>query len=217
MCEAVKPLSEFYPKPTGRYGVASSCRLCQRAKATSWYRSNIERDKARCLAYREKNRETLRLYAVEWRKANPEKRRQIAKNWEKSNPDAVKAIAARKKEKLKSTLNGRLRISIGTTIRHAIRGKKKGRPTFEVLGYSVEDLKRHLESKFLPGMSWDNYGPRGWHIDHIVPLSAFNFECVDHIDFKRAWALSNLQPLWAEDNERKGNRLSAPFQPSLAI
>lgn len=75
----------------------------------------------------------------------------------------------------------------------------------------------HLERQFLPGMTWENHGRFGWHIDHIIPLSAFNFETPDHIDFKRAWALSNLQPLWWQDNLKKRAKIEGAFQPSLAI
>ena len=73
----------------------------------------------------------------------------------------------------------------------------------------------HLEVRFQPGMSWDNYGE--WHIDHIVPLAAFNYETPDDLDFGRAWALENLQPLWAKENIRKWCRLERPFQPSLRL
>jgi hypothetical protein len=64
-------------------------------------------------------------------------------------------------------------------------------------------------------MTWENYGD--WHIDHKIPVSAFNFSKASDIDFKRCWKLSNLQPLWAAQNVSKGNKLERPFQPSLAF
>jgi len=72
-----------------------------------------------------------------------------------------------------------------------------------------------LEQQFLPGMSWDNYGE--WHIDHIIPVAVFNYSSVDHIDFSRCWALSNLRPLWAADNLHKNAKLTEAFQPALAL
>jgi len=63
----------------------------------------------------------------------------------------------------------------------------------------------HLESKFLPGMTWNNRGD--WHIDHVRPLASFSFETAQCPDFKAAWSLSNLQPLWALDNIRKGAKV----------
>jgi hypothetical protein len=65
-------------------------------------------------------------------------------------------------------------------------------------------------------MSWENHGTV-WHIDHIIPKSVFNYTDAEHIDFKRCWALKNLQPLWAGENMSKGDSLVKPFQPSLAI
>ena len=82
------------------------------------------------------------------------------------------------------------------------RGITKGGKTFEILGYTPTDLMNHLESQFVEGMSWDNRGE--WHIDHIRPISSFDFDSTDHPDFKECWALSNLQPLWASDNIKKG-------------
>ena len=66
-------------------------------------------------------------------------------------------------------------------------------------------------------MAWDNYGLHGWHIDHIFPLSVFNYTKPEHIDFKRAWALKNLQPMWAKENYQKHNKLEKPFQPCLPM
>jgi hypothetical protein len=74
---------------------------------------------------------------------------------------------------------------------------------------------RHLEKQFLPGMSWENMGE--WHIDHKIPIAAFNFEKPEDIDFKRCWALKNLQPLWKSENCIKGAKIDKPFQPSLNL
>lgn len=71
--------------------------------------------------------------------------------------------------------------------------------------YTVEDLRAHLESQFEPGMSWSNYGRGGWHIDHIRPVSSFEFTNVNDADFQRCWALSNLQPLWEAENLSKSD------------
>lgn len=67
----------------------------------------------------------------------------------------------------------------------------------------------HLESKFEPWMGWDNFGFYGWHIDHIKPLAAFDYQTPDDPQFREAWALSNLRPLAAVDNWKKGSK----FEP----
>ena len=80
---------------------------------------------------------------------------------------------------------------------------KHGR-TYGGTDYTPEELKEHLESQFTDGMSWDNM--KDWHIDHIRPVSSFNFTTTECEDFKKCWALNNLQPLWSKDNLSKGNK-----------
>lgn len=71
----------------------------------------------------------------------------------------------------------------------------------DLVGCSPEFLIKYLESKFTKGMSWDNYGFRGWHIDHIKPCASFNL--FDDIEVKKCFHYSNLQPLWMKDNMSK--------------
>ncbi len=101
---------------------------------------------------------------------------------------------------------------LATDLKH--RGtNKRNRKWQQILGFTIEELKTHLERKFTDGMSWDNYGK--WHVDHIIPKSRFNYTSTEDPDFKRAWALKNLQPMWAHDNFVKHNRLAKPLQPCL--
>lgn len=93
--------------------------------------------------------------------------------------------------------------------------KKNGKSWRDCVDYSISELKTHLEKKFKKGMGWDNAGK--WHIDHKIPKSAFNYSSMDDLDFKRCWALSNLQPIWKEDNLKKAAKLKKPFQPALKI
>ncbi len=94
----------------------------------------------------------------------------------------------------------RLESAFRANIWHALKkGNTRGRIVRRV-GYSIADLMAHLESRFQPGMTWQNYGK--WHVDHIKPVSRFN--CLDPVEFAACWALSNLQPLWARDNIAKG-------------
>ena len=79
--------------------------------------------------------------------------------------------------------------------------------TFTLLGYSLDDLMKYLEERFKPGMTWANYGLKGWHIDHIRPTSSFSFESKSDREFKEWFALRNLQPLWSHENHRKLDKL----------
>jgi 5-methylcytosine-specific restriction endonuclease McrA len=86
----------------------------------------------------------------------------------------------------------------------------------KILGYTIDNLKKHLEKQFREGMTWGNYCTE-WQIDHIIPVSRFNITSINDFDFKRCWALDNLQPLWKEENRRKADKIMEPFQPALAI
>jgi len=84
-----------------------------------------------------------------------------------------------------------------------LTGLKKAKKTEEILGYTKSDLVSHLSKMFKPGMSWENHGE--WHIDHIIPVSVMIKRGIT--DPKIVNALSNLQPLWAEDNHRKSAKI----------
>ena len=138
----------------------------------------------------------------EWRRKNPERAKEIYAKYRKSEKRAV--VIKRWKEKKKNDVAYRLSNSVGCSMRDALLGRKKGVSWTTIAGYTVDDLKNHLESQFKQGMSWNNYGK--WQIDHIRPICSFNFNSIDDEEFKKCWALENLQPLWAEENSSKGGR-----------
>lgn len=109
--------------------------------------------------------------------------------------------------KWKSDPRHRIRVCVSSQIRHSLKGTKALKSWESLVGYSVEDLRAHLERQFCRGMTWENYGSC-WHIDHIVPVSAFSFTSADDEAFKACWQLSNLRPLWAVENLKKGARRS---------
>jgi hypothetical protein len=81
--------------------------------------------------------------------------------------------------------------------------KQRTKRTSELLGCSWEELKNHIETQFVDGMSWDNYGVSGWHLDHIIPLSTAKTED----ELYQLNHYTNLQPLWWRDNILKGDKL----------
>lgn len=80
---------------------------------------------------------------------------------------------------------------------------KNGYHWEDLVGYTVEELKQHLENQFKEGMNWDKFLKGEIHIDHIIPKSLFKYNDSEDREFKQCWALANLQPLWAEDNIKK--------------
>lgn len=231
-CQATKPVEEFSIAKMRRDGRDCYCLECKRsyhaanhtrileqkkeylarnrqtisARKQARYRKDHDASKAKNNAWYARNREAIRAR----RKAaySPEKAR------EQRQKGREKTLARLKQRRLMDP-KWRLDRNMQAGVWRLLVPGTKRRRTYAVLGYTSEQLQAHLERKFLPGMTWANYGE--WHVDHKIPLSAFNYQTPDDIDFKRAWALTNLQPLWATDNRKKNNTLSAPFQPSLAL
>ena len=185
-CDQPKPLADFCKSKTGKDSLASWCRECFAA-----YR------RANALRRRETNRK--------WRERNPDYHRDYLKRWY-GDPERGEDRRRRRIESVvrwqKKSVNHRLRNTVSARVRKALR--RKGHGIFSLLGYTVAQLREHLEGLFQSGMSWDNYGE--WHIDHVVPHCRFSYTTAKDPDFCACWALTNLQPLWKADNLRKGSR-----------
>lgn len=138
------------------------------------------------------NRKELREYHSKWRNDNKEYLNKYKRDYERN----------RRANDPKYRLGVRTRTAVYTCLKE--RNVNKKSKTFQLLGYTIEELMAHLESLFTEGMTWDNYGE--WHVDHIIPMASFTFDSTDDEEFKKCWALSNLQPLWGPDNLSKGTR-----------
>lgn len=103
------------------------------------------------------------------------------------------------------SLDERIKNRLRSRVSKIVSGSVKYASAVADLGCSIEEFKKHLESRFQPGMTWDNYSHSGWHIDHIIPLSSFDL--TDEQQLKKACHFTNLQPLWASDNIKKGDSL----------
>ena len=152
-----------------------------------------------------------------WYLANREETIERANRWRANNLDADRKNKRAASQKRRLIPQIRLSQSLSSAIGRSLKEGKSGVHWEKLTGYTVEQIRAHLEKRFKPGMFWSNYGRGGWHIDHIIPISAFNFETPEDIDFKRCWALKNLQPMWEDENIRKSNRLEKSFQPSLLL
>jgi len=166
------------------------------------------------------NRETINKKNAEYHRNHPEQRRETVKRNIKLHPERRK-IAVRKyylshkeqvkeyyRKYIKRKRNANIAIYIGdlfaNSIRDAIRDRKNNRHWETLVGYTLQDLMRHLESQFDNKMNWDNYGSY-WVIDHIKPRSLFHYETAEDPEFKKCWALGNLQPMEKIANIKKSN------------
>jgi hypothetical protein len=152
-----------------------------------WYLNNIQRHKDTC---------------KKWRSSNLVYDKQSKKEWRIKNK---KTINQNSTQEYHNNLNHKIIHSYRNRIRLALYNNQKSGHTLELLGCTIEELKQYLEPQFTEGMSWDNYGRYGWHMDHIIPCSIFDMS--DPIEQKQCFHYTNLQPLWAKDNLSKGNRL----------
>lgn len=189
--------------------------LAERRKMRSACRSkNLEMFRARDReAYRrykdrypDKVRERKAAAMRESRIKNPNKHKAKSEKWRKANPEKVREIGRRRWNKYVSIPRNALRARVSTLVRMSLKRGSKSASIARTLDFTVNELGIHLERQFLHGMGWHNMGE--WHIDHIVPLSSFNFSSDLDPEFKRAWHITNLRPLWGRDNVRKSNRIT---------
>lgn len=147
----------------------------------------------------------MKVIRQAWHRRNPHKTTEYNHAHVARNPDRAREIYREMKQRQRSDPKRKFVMYTRTAVLNGLRGRRKAASTFDALGYTREQLITHIERQFLPGMTWKNYG-RKWHLDHIVPLSAFDITSTDCPDFRVAWALTNLRPLWASDNIRKRDK-----------
>jgi len=175
----------------------------QKEYGKKYWRSNRKKINATKKKYYEKNKEIInsknRLYKIH----NKDKL--------KINYESYKHIKnERKKERFKCDINYKLKEILRSRIRNVIKKNKKAGSAVKDLGCTVEEFKTYLESKFQPGMTWENHGLNGWHIDHIKPLASFDL--TNRQQFLEACHYTNLQPLWAKDNIIKSDKILTIIQ-----
>lgn len=140
------------------------------------------------------------------REKRGDKDMQYAAMRRKTNPEAVRRAGREHMRRKRETPEGIVELRMRNRIKHAITRRnmaEKAGSTMELVGCTREELARYIESKFKPGMTWDNRAE--WHIDHILPVSSFNL--LDADEQRRCFHFSNLQPLWKEENLKMTNKL----------
>jgi hypothetical protein len=174
-CGIEKPLSEFSKDKNRKDGLQACCKDC-------WIiitRNNYLKYKAKIL--------------------------QRSKDYYQNNKDKRNNDCKLLKKKYRNTdSNFKIKDNLCRRINNALHGNSKSKRTLELLGCSIEFLKKHLEFQFKEDMTWDNYSINGWHIDHIKPCSSFDLSNPE--EQRVCFHYTNLQPLWAEENRSKSNK-----------
>jgi len=191
----------------------TDAKLRKKMRDKAYYEANKDKKKAQRKYYYEVNKDKICKQSKTNYNINRDKRKAQLKAYYEANKDKKKDYYNISKNKIKIYNNSKYKTDIQFKLSHNLRSRlckainrnqKKG-SAVDDLGCTVEQLKQHLESKFLPGMSWDNWTVDGWHIDHIKPLDSFDL--TDRNQLLEACHYTNLQPLWANDNLVKSNKL----------
>ena len=135
---------------------------------------------------------------------NVNKDERLAKNREyyQKNYDRIKQ---KRRERMADPVV-RLRQNLRNRLNAAIKNKQKSGSAVRDLGCAIEEFIKYIESKFQEGMTWENWGRKGWHLDHIKPLIAFDL--TDRQQFLEACHYTNIQPMWYKDNLSKGSKMA---------
>ncbi len=246
-CDHLLPL-EAFAKHGNRH--RSECTECRAPKQKAYREENIERVRevkkrhyeihkeeigAYHKKYRAEHEEEKRAYFAAYYRANEERLKQYSREYAKENRDKIRTRDDNRRDELNEWSRNRTRERMATDPAYHIkcclrkrlcaylkyyRGKKSA-PTFELLGCTIEEFVRHLESLFLPGMTWENYGkwrrgePMKWVMDHIRPCASFDLTRQE--DQRACFHYTNIQPLWDLDNMIKSDRLDwAPTHDTRA-
>ncbi len=120
------------------------------------------------------------------------------KGWRSRNPVKMRQYSFKSRQKPQVLIQNRLRTRINKMLR--VKGARKSYKTVELVGCSWAFLKSYIEGQFIEGMSWSNRNQ--WHVDHVKPCA--KFDLTDPDEQKACFNFTNLQPLWAPDNMKKG-------------
>jgi hypothetical protein len=234
-CGEVKSVSEFSKDKSRKDGSCNQCKSCvnqyyqdhkeeRKQYNKQYYQDHREERKQ----YKQDHKEKIKQYDKQYYQDRREEKKQYyqdhreeRKQYKQDHKEKIKQYDKQyyqdhreekkqyrrqyENKKYKTDTTFRLRYIISRAISKSIKNNKNGYHWEDLVGYTLDDLKQHLEKQFKDGMSWDNHGYDGWHIDHVIPQSWFKFKSYDDPEFKQCWALCNLQPLWAEENIRKHN------------
>ena len=212
-CGVTKDHSEFSTKP-GRNGIrrlSHECKMCRSAKSKAKYANETQEERenriSKAKAWTASNRDVVnrlkRKYRIE---------KKVIKLSSMPHDHHVRAYQSYqlrqsliKHDQHVKERNSFVRYAVYQRLKRGVQRGMKDKAAnsnwSDYLGYSVGDLIDHIESQFTDGMGWHNMSE--WHIDHVVPICAFDIQSADSEDFKRCYSLDNLMPVWAEDNMNK--------------
>jgi hypothetical protein len=214
-CKEEKLYIYFGKDKRRKDGYRLHCNDCRKLESKIYRDKHPEKRKKTISKYYSNNKEIIKEKHLNYKSLNHEKIKEIKNNSYHKNKDKHKERIkqyrqTKKKERakyqkmlLETNIIYKISQLCRSRILKLINKTTKNEKSFNIIGCSPEFLKEYLEKQFKDGMSWDNYGFYGWHIDHIIPLSSAKTE----EEVYKLCHYTNLQPLWAEDNLKKGSKI----------
>jgi len=182
-----------------------------REKYPEKYRKSLKR-------WRENNSEYCKEYQKNKYIENKERYSEISQQWRKNNLERWKKYQNWWQEIQRKT---NLKYNLNKKIRHAIcqslRGNKNGWHWEDLVGYTLDGLKKHLNKTMPEGYTWKDYLEGKLHIDHIIPIRVFEFKTPNDKEFKQCWDLYNLRLLTKEQNLLKNDSVNNPILLGLLL
>ena len=215
-CNQLKDFSKFGKNKAKKDGYSTECIDCKKLLDKNYYKKNKKKIskyfKQRYLNYKELIKQKVKEYQDKNSKEIYKERKTYLQSYLKIYRQTIKAKLKRRKrdkiynkKKYHSNVQFKLLCSLRGRIWKVLNGNPKSKRTLELLGCSIDFLKKHLEAQFKDGMTWENYGKHGWEIDHIYPCS--KYDLTDPTQQEQCFHYSNLQPLWGVDNRIKGDKI----------
>jgi len=176
-------------------------------KVMDYYWNNLEKSRERNRKQHWKHRDKKLKYNDTYYIKNKEKLLAYKKIYAQENKAEIRVKKrVNSLKRYHNDPNYKIKHTIRRAVLSALKGRDKSQSTLDFLGCSIEYLWEHLESKFTVGMTKQNHGRYGWHVDHKIPCASFDLTCP--VQQSACFHYSNLQPLWARDNLKKGAKLN---------
>jgi hypothetical protein len=205
-CGIQKSIEKFNKSYIEKDGLQTYCRNCQKIYRVIHKKQIAIRKKKYDETHKKETHEYYLKNKLKFAKRIKIYRKNHIKEREEYLQKYKKRIAQKankyKKIRFKTNINYRILITLRTRLHIALKNNSKFYTTKRLIGCSIKFLKQYLEKQFKQGMSWSNYGK--WHIDHIQPCASFDLSKLS--EQRKCFHYTNLQPLWAEENLRKGKK-----------
>lgn len=193
-CHKNKQFSEFHKDKYSKDGYKSYCKFCVK----NYYEQNKTKMRKRQKEYYEQNKSKINKRQVEYNKKY--QKEYIKKYMKEHRKERNKYSRNWKKHRKIHDINFKILSNLRTRVYCALKRNSKSAKTIQLLGCSIEFLKKYLKNQFKSNMSWDNYG-KYWEIDHIKPCVSFDFE--KSVEQRKCFNYKNLRPLTVSENRRK--------------